>query len=342
MRVLLFAHPEADFLEAVVYMGLKDILGDDCVEYPHKLSYHGQMAEYPSPYSHPVWTPDRSGTHPWERPALEAPGAVGRTAPFAWMPDLPGRAWTGDEVLGALRDRAFDLIVVTPRLYNVRDLREFRGQLGEGVLPPVVLMDGEDYQAVRWDLVDDLKPKLYLKRELVERPGDSRVRVEPFPLASPVPPRDPVDKEIDVLFLGGQTWPGREEACRALRGALGDRFVGGVGTVRSYGEYLDAVARARVVVSMRGYGYDTLRYWEVPSFDTLMVTDPSPLIRPHPFVDGQHVLQFGDPGHLIHVVVQALQDESRQRQIALAGNAHLREHHTARARAAQLLSEASK
>jgi hypothetical protein len=335
MKVLYLDHPEADYLSAPLYMGLCQELGpENVIDHPYKRSYHGEIHTYPSPYAI-----DLSGEGlPWQRPAKEGPDAMGTTAPFDWMIAQPGREWSHDEVIDRLGE--FSLIVfAAPRLYNTAALRDIVRAVGREKLPPLVLVDGEDYWQIRTDLVQEFRPSVYFKRELMPGSG-SGCRLEPFPLISPVMvPPEPVDKDIDILFLGGRTWGARDEACAALKQAFGDRFVGGVEGFRpGHAEYLKTLARARVAISVRGFGFDTLRVWEIPAMPgTLLVGDRLPIIRPFPLVDREHALYFGDTKELVEAVRCALEDEPWRQRIAQAGNEHFQKYHTARARAKQLL-----
>lgn len=321
MKALLVTHPEADFLEGVVYMGMHELLGDGIVDFPYKRSYHGEVDTYPSRYTHG----DRTGT----------------TGPFSWLPNLPARVWHRDEVVQGLRDRAFEFVFFPPRPYALRELRTLIGDVGRGNMPPLVLLDGEDYDYLEVGMIEEFRPKVYLKRENL---GASHplTRVEPFPFASPVPVHEPVAKDIDILFLGGGTSPARQQGVDALMNAFGSRFVGGVGGGASYRDYLSHIARARVAISIRGWGLDTLRFWEIPSFDTLLVADRIPLVKPYPFEHGRDCLYFDDVGGLVDGVRCALEDVAWREGIARTGNAHLRQWHTARARAQQLVMHATR
>ena len=338
MRVLYCDHPEADFLSGVLYMGLCEELGaDQVVDYPPKDSFKGKVHYYPSPYTHAAWPADDIDIPSWQKLAKEAPEGVGCTAPFEWMTAQSTRSWSRDEVVAGLKSKDFDLVILaSPRKYNSQALTDLTESVGRSAMPPIVLVDGEDYSQIRQDLADTFGVKVYFKRELLPGAGRGGLRVEPFPFASPVPARAAVAKTIDVLFIGGGSWPGRQVAVDALRNAFGERFVRGAGY--SYSQYLDAIASARVAVSVRGHGYDTLRYWEIPSFDTLLVADRQPVIRPFPFQHGVHALFFDTTHELVEAVRCALEDEPWQRRLALAGNSWLRAHHTARARARQLLT----
>lgn len=332
-RVLYVDHPEGDFQSAIVFTGLCQVLGpENVVDYPYKKSFHGLMHTYPSPYAVAV-----PGTLPWQRPASDAPGATGSTGPFDWMIAQPGREWSRDEVISGLGQ--FDLVILaSPRAYNEIALADIITTVGRSNLPPLVMMDGEDYAHIRTDLVQKFQPNVYFKRELLPGSG-SGCQLEPFPFGSPVfEPIVEVAKDIDVLFLGGNTWPGRGEAISALQDAFGSRFVGGFWNHTSHRQYLNTFARAKVAVSVRGFGHDTLKFWEIPAAPgTLLAADVLPIIKPNPFTHGVNALYFGSSKELVECVRCALEDEPWRQRVAQAGNEHLQKFHSARARAASLL-----
>ena len=323
-KVLYLDHPEADFLAAIVYMGLCLELGpENVVDYPYKLSYHGEIHRYPTPYD------------------FEPPDKIGVTGPFDWMVAQPGREWSRDEIIARMGE--FSLVILaSPRKYNIAALGDLIGAVGRERMPPIVLMDGEDYTDIRTELVERFRPSVYFKRELLPN-SYSGCRLEPFALASPLlAPVEPMEKDIDVLFLGGNTWAARGVACDALAKAFGDRFVGGVKGHIPHSEYMKTLARSKIAVSVRGFGHDTLRVWEIPSCPgTLLVADRLPILRPFPLLDREHALYFTTPEELVEAVRCALEDEPWRARLAKAGNEHWQKHHTARARARLLLDIAA-
>jgi len=301
-------------------MGLCEELGDDAVvDFPYKKSFHNQVDTYPSWYPH------------------VPPGTVGTTAPFDWMRPSSGRPWSKEEVVDRIGE--FDLCVLAaPRRYNVPALRDLVATVGHARMPPIVLVDGEDYDRLHTELVSEFGLRVYFKRELLPGAGCG-CRLEPFSFASPVKlPFPPQDKDLGVVFLGGGTSPDRATLCEALRAAFGDRFTGGVGPHVTHRQYLETMARARVAVSVRGWGMDTLKFYEIPSLPgTMLAADRQPLVRAHPFEDGVHAGWFSSPEELVAVARRALEDEPWRSRVAAAGNEHLMRHHTPRARARQLL-----
>ena len=341
MKVLYVDHPEADFLAAQIYMGLCRVLGaENVIDYPYKATYHGDVHRYASPY-----TTD-PGTTPWSR---WEQGGDGLTTPFDWMEPQPGRRVTRDEVLGMIGLGEIAIVIVaSPRAYNVpaaEDLIRASGKL----MPPVVLIDGEDYTTIRYDIAERLGVRTYFKRELVAESEQVEVyhaekarigallRVEPLPLA-PVRVMEWTHTTVDVVLLGGGNCPGGKEPYEAVVRAVTDSYI--LGHV-PFDRFLSAVSSARIAVALRGHSQDSLRSWEMLACEgPLVAVHRHTLIRPHPFLDGVHVADFGSPSELEAVLRKYLADEPRRASIAHRGHVNLLEHHTAEARARYLLEKA--
>lgn len=342
MKVLYIDHPEADVLSAVVFMGLCQELGaENVVDWPWKHTFHGEVYEGPIPY--------------------DPPGSRGIAAPFQWMIAQGGRKWSDDEVFARMRE--FDLVVLaSPRAYGIADLDRLIARVGRGALNQLVHVDGEDYTAVRWDLVERFCPSVYFKLSLVEHPVDaysahkgaasSVVRLIPFPLASPLE-IPPVDKDIDVAFLGGGNWqprrvenvpavgpPAKPALDERLAREFGSKFVGGH---RGYDAFISTINRAKIAVSVGGSGMEPMRTYEILSCPgTLLARERIQVITPYPLVDGVNHAAFDGTSHddIVRVLRQYLDDEPARVRVAAEGNALLKAHYTPRARARQLLEEA--
>jgi hypothetical protein len=319
MKVLFLNHPEPDYMEALICLGLCQTLGpDNVVDYPYKGSYHGELEYYPSFYT---------------------PGETSNTKPYEWFDAKLGRRWERDEVIERIGE--FDLVVLaSPRKKVVENMADLISTVGRQAMKRVVAIDGEDYSDIRWDLITRFAPSVYFKRELLDH-EPRNAQILPIRFASSVLPHSSNTKDIDVFFPASNSWPGRVEAWEALRQTFGKGFVGGPGFWLGRDEYLAAAARSKIAVSIRGYGYDTLRYWEIPAFErTLLVSDRSPLVKAsHPFEDGRHALYFSSVQELISIVRRALDNDSERERIAKSGNEHLQAYHTPRARAQQLLED---
>lgn len=342
MKILYVDHPEPDYLLTQVYLGLCQHLGPDAViDYPYKKTFHGQVHEYPSIYQNTLNSPD------WR---MTDAGPVETRKPFEWMPAQAGREWSRGEVIEALLSKQFSLVVLaSPRKYNTEALADLIAAVGRDQLPPLVFVDGEDYDAIRWDLADQFRPSTYFKREMVAEPGDiypvqraaaqGGVRVLPLPFGAVTitPATAEVTLEADVVLLGGNNCPGGTLPYETAVRAATHRYVFGY---LSLDAYVRLVSRSRITVALRGWGYDTMRLWEMLSIEGPMVAwHRTPLIRPEPLVDGRHLVEFGSPEELTRVLKTYLTDEPGRAAIAAAGHAHLKRHHTVLDRARYLLRE---
>jgi hypothetical protein len=326
MRVLFCDHPEGDFLSAMLFKGLCEELGEsNVVDWPWKASFHGETDRYPSVYEG---------------------GGEGITGPFAFMPAFTaGRRWSEDEVADGIA--GFDLVILaSTRAYNDAALTRLLARVGRAAVRRLVVVDTEDHDAIASDHVRRFQPSVYFKRELlVTSPREvGGVPIEPLGFAAPMPvlpsttPPGRTPKDIDVVFLGGDNFPGGKPPLEAaVRRVTSNVVAGRLG----YQQYLDTLARARCLIMTRGYGWDCLRFWEfVASEGTLLVADRQPLVRSHPYVDGQHVALFGSPDELEGQLRRYLHDEPRRARVAAAGYAWTLAHHTCRARAAWMLARA--
>lgn len=357
MKILFVDHPEADYLAGQIYLGLCQELGpENVIDYPFKKSFHGEVHVYPHVYE------TDPGSGPYSSWWKDADGvAMGSTPPFEWLPAQPGRAWSCDEVARGLSSGGFELVVLaSPRRDNAAALRELVALVGRDKMPPLVAIDGEDYDAIRWDVIEEFAPRVYFKRELIQgleakeevstpypaqrRRMLSRVRIVPLPLA-PALVHEAADStdgvRLDVYMPGGTNTPGGIESYRtAIRDALPD--------ARRYSfqrlpfdAYLNALCRTRIAVAVRGHSQDSLRSWEMLACaGPLVMIQRHTLVRPQPFEHGVHCVHFDGPVDLIQAIRCYLEDEPARARIAAAGHAHLCEHHTMRARARYLLKEA--
>lgn len=223
---------------------------------------------------------------------------------------------------------------------------------------PVFLLDGGDREEIGGDLARLGAPEAFAQAE-ARRPFDRIFkreylkgreypdRVQPLPFAmnlhalgsGPQPTKD-----MDVTFWAMESHPVRKRAFELLRGRF-DCDANGTGraeSLKSYrhrgNRYHRALARSRIAISLRGGGWDTLRYWEIPALGPLMVTTPLDIVIPMDFVDRVHVVRCqSDLSDLVDLCEHYLRHEDERERIAAAGRAHLLAHHTNVARARQLL-----
>jgi len=342
MKVLFICHPESDYGGGFLFSGLCDVLGDKNVyDYPLKPSYHGQVHNY-SILPHIV---------------------DGHTGPAAWEVSH-GYAYSNvAEPHGEIRDlihtKGFDFCVVESlRSGAVSNFCGLRDELRHAGIP-VVLHDGEDHpfllSCARGSNIKAIDFALILKRELWKNTYPSPefdfegTKVIGFPFSavstSIVRAISTVEKEkeLEISFLAGRTCDERQHVADALRDSGFDSYVAiapddrnSPVTLKCWEHYIATMRDSKIAVSVRGFGLDTVRFWESP-LCTLMLTDLPELHYVNPLVDGVHCVRFSGAHDCVVKARDLLEDEERRRTIFDAGRRFVMEHHTNHARAQYLI-----
>jgi hypothetical protein len=140
----------------------------------------------------------------------------------------------------------------------------------------------------------------------------------------------PVAKTTDVFFAG-DIYPGaRSKGIRQLLELQTKGYTIDIPEHRlPYSEYLRHCARAWLVWSPPGRGWDCFRHYEAAAAGSVPVMI-CPSIRAYePFVDGVHGFYYdGECDSLMRVVTNALRDRPRLLQMASAARAHVWAHFT--------------
>ena len=337
MRVLFLDHPEADNLTALVYLGLCQELGaDSVVDWPWQPTFHGEVfrGQVPS-------TPN------------------GVAAPFPWMPPQQNKRWSDEDVLSKINE--FDLVILaSPRQYNSARLESLIARFGRGGLRRLVMMDGEDYTSIRWDLVNKFKPSVYFKVSLVREPLEvfakqktSGCRVVPFAMATTATDLVECPKDIDACLLGGGNWRGpHREGVRENRPLLKplyerrliEEFAGSYKVVTGglpYSEYLTVLSRAKVAVTLGGHGIEPVRSYDtLAAPGTLLLRASNDHIAPAPLLHGVNCATFHSLDEMVQLTRHFMIHDDERVTIAKRGRDLVQEHYTPRARARHLLREA--
>jgi len=264
-----------------------------------------------------------------------------------------------DEILHGIRSGDFDFIVMaSPREYVIKSMDVIRERFVKIPLP-VVFCDFEDYSSLRWDIIQRYDPVCYFKRELVDTEENRKLcrqySIYPLPfsaitdnLAVDIPYEE---KDIDVFFSAGNTHPLREDVIRILHELKeeGVNFVGGIdpppaleGYIKyrlDYKEYQEMLSRSKINITVRGFGYDTVRRWEVMCYSGLVISDSIPLITPYPFEDRKHIVYWHDIKELKDLIHYYLSNHEEASTIGKRGKEHCLEHHTTTGRAKYFLEK---
>jgi len=210
MKVLYLTDPQLDYLADQLFTGLWKVLGrENVIDYPYKPAYHDPSCK--------AWYLPQYTTCPCDKATI----------------------------LGLLREKAFDLAVMSAPRRNVIDAVQCL--MANATLPPLVLVDGEDDDRLRLDTLEEFGCGLYFKREFRDTslqghrgwrnswqgsPEDHKIqgRVFPLPFAAildTIPHLDVMVKDLDVSFFGRASSTKRIEAVNILKKASGIRFEGG-------------------------------------------------------------------------------------------------------------------
>jgi hypothetical protein len=197
---------------------------------------------------------------------------------------------------------------------------------------PYAVVDGEDDAVVR----DRHRKgsKAYFKREYLEgrayAPG-----VHPLPMGAileDLPPAD-LPRTGGVFYQGRDNWPIREEVRSALH-EMG--FATGPDTMPK-AEYNVALSRCRIGISARGVGWDTYRYWEIPYFGTLLLSQRLKLVIPDNFHEDREAVFWSSIDEMRAKLTGLLMEPGRLSELALAGREASRNRHLSIHRAKTVL-----
>lgn len=306
-RILIATHEGYDVGVDILYDGLCRVLGpDNVVEWPWKPTLHGaqfdDVRDYPCDF------------------------------------DWPGEAREPEQVLEELKAERYDAILFADVLHH-RHRNELRRIMAAARNTPVFLLD-------TWDTADDArKPCLeylgipafrgHFKREML--PGvDYGPNAFPLPLAFPegrIPEKIEEQRPDPVFWAGNRHYGLRRLYLERVETILGTPFT----AVYPQEEYSAALQRAAIGIDIFGFGYDTMRYWELPAYGCMMLAERKPIRIPHDFRDGESAVFFDDLPELEEKLRHYLAHPGDARAIARAGHAQLRQYHTGTARARQLL-----
>ncbi|MCC6697563.1 MAG: glycosyltransferase family 1 protein [Candidatus Hydrogenedentes bacterium] len=306
-RILVITHDNSDYGMDSLYDGLCTVLGaGNVLEYPWKGTLHGQTPEA----------------------ALNYPCVF----------DYPGEPLSPSAIEEQLRDGRFDIILHADVVQCThRDaVRRF---LDAAPDIPLAVYDP-------WDDVDSYLPGVlrylgrdnvaaYFKREMLQG-FDYGPNTYPLPFGYPdrlVPAKVSDQREGSLFWAGKRLFGTRSLYLDHLASLLGQSLE----KTYSQEDYRRAIAQSRMGLSLFGYGYDTVRYWELPAHGTMLLAEKPPIRIPHDFTEGESAVFFEDLPELEHKLVHYLDHPDEADAIARAGRNHFLRYHTGSTRARQFL-----
>jgi hypothetical protein len=352
MKILYLTDPQPDYLADQIHDGLCALLGRErVVDFPGKPSYRPVQAE--------------------------GPGTSGASLPSHGMDDVVAMVKAGQielTIVSSPRQGSVDawrtvagLATLPPTvLLDGEDDRRIRSELYRSL--------GAGLYFKREFPLESKRPShRWLLAGAGEGPVLPRGRVHPLPFSVTAAQLEPVPdhrKDVDVSFVGRASHRKRVRAVKLLTQAEDIGFEGGIYTEASdraskvaaswfgmmaaklrgdppargsiakmsRGEYRALLARSKTALSIRGGGFDTLRYWEIVAAKTPLISESPDILIPHNFEHGIHAI-FCRPDltDLVEWVRRLREDEGERRRMADAAYAHLLAYHTSARRASYLL-----
>ena len=225
-----------------------------------------------------------------------------------------------------------------------------RGPLNHPSLEPhakrVIVVDGSDYPERRVPV----PCARYLKREY--HPDGRQPWVSDsisFCVRRAIWDEDPLpwrQRDIDVFYaayLGSN--PIRPRILQALEEAEGlgrvvARGFDKKGRRLPFPEYLGLLRRSKIAVSPHGAGQDTNAYWEIPASGVALVAQGRRIQIRNNFRHLEDALFFDNEDHMLDLVRGFQEYDPEVEALALAGRSKVLWHHTAKARANEVVMQA--
>jgi Glycosyl transferases group 1 len=261
---------------------------------------------------------------------------------------------------------------------NIPAFRGFGTELLRGrIAPPLAVLDLDDATRIaRCNLFLLDKAALYFKRELptdhwqvfagtlhwrvptprfraVERNRERIAKLRPISLGLPFhlaqrlslsQPRD-CEKTIDVFFAGRihNSSTVRQRGLTELVALREEGYSIDIAeSVLPVDEYLARCARAHLVWSPEGFGWQCFRTYEAAACSTAALCSRQAIERYRPLIDGTHAIYYDvEPGELTRTVRAALEDRARLRAIGVAARKHVQAFHTPAAIARHVVEAAA-
>lgn len=222
----------------------------------------------------------------------------------------------------------------------------------------LVFIDGGDRPEIGGDIVrlasEGLKNKV-----LNDRPFDFIFKREymkneqynastfPFPISfnlDRLPAIANFPKRYDVGFWATESHPIRTKAFDVLAGQF-DCDTNGTSKnkkMKNYERrgdvYFNDLGATKISINLRGSGWDTLRYWEVPAVGGFMLSQKLDIAIPNDFEEGKHIAYCqNDLSDMLDVCNYYLKHEGKREEMAKNAQLHAKQYHTDIARAKYLL-----
>jgi len=310
MKVLFINSHSADYVQDLTYSGLVKIFGKyNVIDFRWNKKYHVPYKKYPK-----------------------------------------NLGYTSNTVLSSIKSRfpfKFDIVFVGA---SKVDCFETYISIVEHIPSniPVIFIDGGDQSKIGFDLSIYKRPELYevatskrefdfiFKREyLIDAEYAENVAPLPMSFNFDRKPILPENYKYDVSFWAVESYPLRTDALKLLENKF-DCSDNGTCRNQKFSKYkrkgdfyLQELSACKIVLNLRGGGWDTLRYWEVPAIGGFMITQKPGIVIPNNYEDKKHVIYCNDNlGDLIDLCEYYLANDRKREDIATCALMHTKKYHT--------------
>jgi hypothetical protein len=334
MKVLYLVDPQQDYLTSMVFEGLCDLVGESSV------------------YVYPMLKRWRTGAP--DDDYILPDGKTGWTGKVDYeliRPHLP--ELTLDQICEQIND--FDYIILaSPREYVVKSFRYIKDKV-KLLANKLVLIDGEDGANLQTQLINEFNPQYIFKREMMYETSYNGIRIYPLPFSAflnKLPEINDLKKDLNVFSILGNTNQLRVKLVQKFHEFNIDNSVVDIDSgvadwdrnkprhgKMAYKDYMSKIASSKIGLSCIGHGKDCVRYWEIPSYNTMMMTIDPKIIIPFPFKDKETcVIIKDDLSNFNELLEYYLSHDDERNAIAMAGHEHLMKYHTCKQRTMYMLS----
>lgn len=312
-RILFLTHPYPNYVPDLLLHGLRKLLGERCVEYPRKdCLYKGFL-----------------GTGVADENLLLK----------GWFPEDSNI--DREEIDKKIQKGFFKYILCDLRVIN--NILEGNSNIPKDIC--FAIIDGED-----------IRQKIPLGNYVVfQRETDGSDNTIPLQMSMPeevfniIKKFDNIEKQYSVCFLGSSMnlLDERKSFIDTIKERYKDALLtlthiptpenpmpqGRLGRI----DYYVALQSCKVVINLKGAGYDTFRYWENCSTLSVNLSQRTPLLIPKDFIEGKHLLRFSNVNEMIQKIDMILQDKINSIEMAQSCRDHMMKYHLTTKRAEYVL-----
>jgi hypothetical protein len=312
MNILFVTHPYPNYVPDLLLHGFRKLLGPDVVDFPRKeCLYEGVLGLGICPEYQlcPDWFPHDNGE-------------IDR-----------------NDINAKISKGFFKYIICDIRAFS------FLQSIAPGCPQGLVLLDGED-------LPVHIQPGSFV---ICRRETDGADFSIPVPMSLPeeimqwIALYDTSPKSYSIGFLGstGNFYDERKVIVEQIARFYPDSLLQTSAVPSTdnpnpslrFGrnDYYMNLQKCRIVLSLRGAGYDTFRFWENAACNAVHISQKMPLFIPNDFENGRHILRFSYIDELRRLIDDVLDGRLDTGYVVHEARSHLSSLHLTTKRAVYLI-----